>query len=277
MAQVPSKVAARISAALKRFQPIIASAKSRDANESDTVIIITDMLNEVFGYDKYSEITSECAIRGTWCDLAIKIDGKFEYLIEVKAIGLELKDAYTKQAVDYSANKGTDWVILTNAEIWRIYKVTFSKPIDSELILEINFLELNPKKSGDIELLYNLTREGLMKKALGDFHTQQQALSRFFMGALVVSNPVLEVIRRELRRISPDVKIDLEQIKSVLVNDVLKREVVESEKAEEARKKINRAAGKFLRAREAKQSTEPKKQLEKIEAKADHEEIEPDI
>ena len=278
MAQVPSKVAARISAALKRFQPIIASAKSRDANESDTVIIITDMLNEVFGYDKYSEITSECAIRGTWCDLAIKIDGKFEYLIEVKAIGLELKDAYTKQAVDYSANKGTDWVILTNAEIWRIYKVTFSKPIDSELILEINFLELNPKKSGDIELLYNLTREGLMKKALGDFHTQQQALSRFFMGALVVSNPVLEVIRRELRRISPDVKIDLEQIKSVLVNDVLKREVVESEKGEEARKKINRAAGKFLRAREAKQSTEPKKQLEKIEAKADHdEEIEPEI
>lgn len=277
MAQVPSKVAARISAALKRFQPIIASAKSRDANESDTVIIITDMLNEVFGYDKYSEITSECAIRGTWCDLAIKIDGKFEYLIEVKAIGLELKDAYTKQAVDYSANKGTDWVILTNAEIWRIYKVTFSKPIDSELILEINFLELNPKKSGDIELLYNLTREGLMKKALGDFHTQQQALSRFFMGALVVSNPVLEVIRRELRRISPDVKIDLEQIKSVLVNDVLKREVVESEKAEEARKKINRAAGKFLRAREAKQSNEPKKQPEKLEPKADNEEIEPEI
>ena len=145
------------------------------------------------------------------------------------------------------------------------------------MIVEVNFSTLNPKKSDDIELLYNLTKEGLMKSALGEFHTQQQALSRFFMGALVVSNPVLEVIRRELRRISPDVKIDLEQIKSVLVNDVLKREVVESEKAEEARKKINRAAGKFLRAREAKQSTEPKKQLEKIEAKADHEEIEPEI
>ncbi len=274
MAQVPSKVATRISAAIKRFQPIIASAKSRDANESDTVIIVTDMLSEVFGYDKYSEITSECSIRGTWCDLAIKIDGTFEYLIEVKAIGLELKDSYTKQAVDYSANKGTDWVILTNAEIWRIYKVTFSKPIDSELIVEINFSELNPKKSGDIELLYNLTREGLMKSALGEFHTQQQALSRFFMGALVVSNPVLEMIRRELRRISPDVRIDLEQIKSVLVNDVLKREVVESEKAEEARRKINRAAGKLLRARTAKQSIEPEQQAEKIETETEREEIE---
>lgn len=256
MPQVPNKVAARLSAAIKRFQPIVASAKSRDANESDTVIIVTDMLSEVFGYDKYSEITSECSIRGTWCDLAIKIDGTFEYLIEVKAIGLELKDSYTKQAVDYSANQGTDWVLLTNGEIWRIYKVTFAKPIASDVVLEINFSELSPKKSSDIELLFNLTREGWMKSVLGEFHTQQQALSRFFMGALVVSNPVLEVLRRELRRISPDVRIGLEQIKSVLTNEVLKREVVESERAEEARKKIARAAGKLLRAKAAKHSTE---------------------
>src|SRR4051794_38927075 len=76
------------------------------------------------------------------------------------------------------------------------------------------------------------------------------------MGALVVSNPVLEVLRRELRRISPDVRIGLDQIKSVLTNEVLKREVVESQKAEEARKKIARAAGKLLRAKAAKQSTQ---------------------
>ncbi len=265
MPQVPNKVATRLSAAIKRFQLVIASAKSRDAHESDTVIIVTDMLSEVFGFDKYSEITSECSIRGTWCDLAIKIDGAFQYLIEVKAIGLDLKDSYTKQAVDYSANQGTDWVILTNAEIWRIYKIIFSKPIDSELVLEINFSDINPKKSSDIELVYNLTREGWMKSALGEFHTRKQALSRFFMGALVVSSPVLEVIRRELRRISPDVKIGLEQIKSVLLSDVLKREVVESEKAEEARKKINRTAGKLLRARAAKQSSESTNQREKTE------------
>lgn len=269
MPQVPIKVAARLSAAIKRFQPIITSAKSRDANESDTVIIVTDMLSEVFGYNKYSEITSECSIRGTWCDLAIKIDGTIEYLIEVKAIGLDLKDSYSKQAVDYSANQGTDWVLLTNAEIWRIYKVTFAKPIVSELVLEINFSALNPKKSGDLELLYNLSKEGLMKSALGEFHTQQQALSRFFMGALVVSNPILEVLRRELRRISPDVRIDLEQIKSVLTNEVLKREVVESDKAEEARKKIARTAGKVLRARAVKQSKEPINPIVEIDVEVD--------
>jgi len=30
----------------------------------------------LFGYDKYEEVTGEFAIRGTWCDLAIKIDGQ---------------------------------------------------------------------------------------------------------------------------------------------------------------------------------------------------------
>lgn len=254
MPQVPNKVFDRLQAGIKRFQPILASAKARDVNESDTVIIVTDMLSEVFGYDKYSEITSECSIRGTWCDLAIKINGSFEYLIEVKAIGLELKDSYTKQAIDYSANQGTDWVILTNGEVWRVYKVTFAKPIDSELVLEFSFSQLNAKKHSDIELTYHLTREGWMKSALGEFHTQRQALSRYFLGAMILSNPVLDVIRRELRRLSPDVRIDTEQIKSVLTQDVLKREVVEGEKAEEARKKVSRAANKPLRAKPAKAS-----------------------
>src|SRR4030042_6295525 len=125
---VPTKIAARISAGLRRFQPILASARSRDVNESDTVLIVTDVLHAVFGYDKYADITSEHMIRGTFCDLAIKLEGELKILIEVKAIGLELKDAHVKQAVDYAANQGLEWVALTNGITWRGYKVTFSQP-----------------------------------------------------------------------------------------------------------------------------------------------------
>jgi hypothetical protein len=119
-------------------------------------------------------------------------------------------------------------------------------------VLEVNFSQLNPKKTSDLELLFHLTREGWLKSALGEFQAQKQALSRFFLGAMVLSNPVLEVIRRELKRLSPDVRIDVEQIKTALVQDVLKREVVEGDKADEARKKINKAASKLLRTRKVK-------------------------
>lgn len=59
---VPKKVAERISASLKKFKPVLESAKARDVNESDTSMIVTDMLSDVFGFDKYNEITREYAI-----------------------------------------------------------------------------------------------------------------------------------------------------------------------------------------------------------------------
>lgn len=249
MPPVPARVAERLSAAIRRFQPIIASARARDVNESDTVIIVTDMLSDVFGYDKYTEITSECAIRGTYCDLGIKIDGKFLFLIEVKAIGLELKESQIKQAVDYAANQGTDWVLLTNGECWRVYKIGYGKPITSELVLTLEFGQINAKKSADLELVYHLTREGWAKSAIEDFHSQRQALSRYSLGALVLSQPVLDVLRREVRRLSPDVRIDAEQIREALMLEVLKREVIEGDKAQEATRKIARAASRALRSK----------------------------
>jgi hypothetical protein len=39
MANLPVRVADRLTAGIKRFQPILAAAKARDVNESDTVIL----------------------------------------------------------------------------------------------------------------------------------------------------------------------------------------------------------------------------------------------
>lgn len=247
MANIPTRVKDRMTAGIKRFLPVLSSAKTRDVNESDTVTIVTDMLAEIFGFDKYSEITSEYVIRGTYVDLAIKMDGKLELLIEVKAIGLDLKDAYVKQSVDYASNQGIEWVILTNGAKWQIYKVTFGKPIGQDLVIEIDLMNINPKSVSDLDNLYLLTKEGLTRSVLGDYHTQRQALSRFFIGAIVMSDPVLEVIRRELRKMSPDVKIDIQQIKDVVMQEIFKRDVIEGEKAEEARRKIARAANRGIR------------------------------
>jgi predicted type IV restriction endonuclease len=248
MPTIPNKVTDRLAASIKRFQPVLASAQSRDVNESDTVIIITDMLSEVFGYDKYSEVTSEKAIRGTFCDLATKVDGTLLSLIEAKAVNQELKDSFVKQAVDYAANQGVDWVILTNGIAWQVYKVAFTKPIGQELVFEVNFLTLNHRDLSDLELLFLLTKEGWMKSAIGEYYSQKQALSRFSVAAMVLSDSVVAVVRRELKRLSPDVKIETEKIRDVLQNEVLKREVVEGDKAEEAHRKIARIARTRIRS-----------------------------
>lgn len=247
----PAKAAERLSSGLKRFAPILAAARSRDVNESDTSMIVTDMLAEVFGYDKYSEVTRELAIRGTYCDLATRIDGKFQMLIEVKAIGLELKDAHAKQAVDYAANQGIEWVALTNGHLWQVFRVIFAKPIAAEPVLDIDLLALNSKSSADLASLYLLTRESMLKSGLYAYHDHQQATNKFYLAAVVLSDAVLETVRRELRRVS-DAKVDVEELREALTQEVIKREVIEGEKADSARKKVARAAGKMLRIRKGK-------------------------
>jgi hypothetical protein len=66
MARVPKKVVDRFTKGVRKFQGVLRNAKDRDINEADTVTIVTDILESVFGYDKYAEITSEYAIRGTY-------------------------------------------------------------------------------------------------------------------------------------------------------------------------------------------------------------------
>jgi Type I restriction enzyme R protein N terminus (HSDR_N) len=252
---IPSKVVERLAGGLKRFVPILTSAKSRDVNESDTSMIVTDMLAEVFGYDKYSEVTRELAIRGTYCDLATRVDGKLQMLIEVKAIGLELKDAHAKQAVDYAANQGIEWVALTNGHLWRVFRVIFAKPIDAELVLDIDLLLLSPKATADLESLYLLTRESMLKSGLYAYHDHLQATNKFYLAAVVLSDAVLETVRRELRRVS-DAKVELDELREALKREVIKREVIEGEKADGARRKVSKAAGKMLRIRKGKDEGE---------------------
>jgi predicted type IV restriction endonuclease len=249
MPNVPSKVFERLTSGLRRFQPVLNAAKARDAGEADTSTIVKDVLSEVLGYDKYAEITSEHLIKGTYCDLAVKLDGKLCILIEVKAIGLDLKEPHVKQAIDYAANQGVEWVILTNAAAWRVYRVLFAQPISQDLVFECDLLSLNPKNRVQVESLFLLAKEGQSKSVLDDYHAQRQATSRYLLGAIALSEPVLDVIRRELRRAFPDVRIDNADLKRELTEEVFKREVTEGEKADDARRRIVRAQGRALRAK----------------------------
>lgn len=249
MPPIPTKITERLSSGLKKLQPIIQAAAVRDVNEADTVVIIMETLSEVLGYNKFTEITKEHAIKNTYVDLAIVLDGKPQLLIEAKAIGLELKEPHVKQAIDYAANQGIDWVILTNGRIYRVYKVSFGKPIDFEIVIEFNILELSPKNQQHLQTLFLLTREGMTKSMLDEHHSHLQATNRFTFAALILSDPVLEIIRRELRRLTPGLKVDLEEVRQVLQTEVLKREVAEGEKVEEAKKKIRKAHNSQLKAR----------------------------
>lgn len=230
----------RIKTGIPKFQKVLAIAKDRDLNESDTVSIITDMLAEVFGYDKYLEVTSELAIRGTYCDLAIKLGDKFQYLVECKAIGTELKESHLRQAVGYGANKGIQWVVLTNGIDWQVYRLRFEQPIAWDLVARFNLMTVSTKNERDMERLVIISREGVEKGARESLFEKVQCVNRFIVAALVLSEPVVSTIKREMKKLSDGISVEAAEIVALLRDGVLRRDLLEGDDADAAFAKIAR-------------------------------------
>jgi hypothetical protein len=249
---IPIKVSTRLAEGIRRFNPILEAAKARDVNEPDTVTIVSDVLSEMFGYDKFKELTRELCIKGTYCDLAIRIEDKIRMIIEVKSVSSELKESHIKQAVDYATNKGIEWVALTNGHKWKVFRVLFTQPIGNELALDINFSDLNPKDESDLENLFLLSRESIIKSRPGleDHYERLRVINKFTIAAVLLSDPILESIRKQLRRLSQEIKTQIDDIREVMVDQVLKRDVMEGEKFEDARRKIQRLQKAVLKKEE---------------------------
>jgi hypothetical protein len=251
---ISAKVAARITTHLKKYQGVLSNLQKRDVSEADTVTVINDMLADICGYDKYLHITSQYAIRGTYVDLAVKLDEEIRYLIEVKAIGIELKDAHVKQSIDYAANEGIEWVVLTNGANWRIYKVHFGQPIEKILVCEFDAIGSSARSPEALECFGNLSREGFSKNTMAEFLLHKQVTNKFTVAAVLQTDFILEVLRREIRRMSSGVKVEVEYLRSLLRDEVLKRDLVEGDEAKAASQNIKRLQRAATRKKAGKAS-----------------------
>lgn len=259
--KMTKKTEERIKAGVAKFKKVLEIAKARDLNESDTVAIITDMLADVFGYDKYLEVTSELAIRGTFCDLAIKLNEKFEYLMECKAIGIDLKENHMRQAIGYGANKGIQWIILTNGIDWQIYRLRFEQPIAWDLVARFDFTTLDLKNERDVEKLFVVTKEGVEKNARTDLYEKMQCINRYVCGQLLLQEPCVSLLRRELKKMAEGISVEDGEVISLLKEGVLRRDLIEGEDAEAAEQKV----AKFYR--QACKKSAAKKQMPVVESK----------
>ena len=256
MDNIPTRVIQRLQNSIPKFRKILEQSLERDVNESDTVTIIIDMLEEIFGFDKYSEVTREYAIQGTYCDLAIKTGKAIEYLLEVKAIGLDLNDKHLRQAVSYAAKEGVRWVVLTNGIHWIIHRVTVENKVQHERIFDIDMMSINPKQKDHQILLFLLCKRGIEQDLIDDFYEYKQSVNRYTVAYLLLTDPVAISIRRELKKLKPGIKVDFEEIKNIIENDIIKRDILENEEGIEAKKQIT----KFVK----KQEKEKNKNVEKV-------------
>ena len=240
LTKIPKKVQDRLVAGLRRYQPIVRKLRERDISEADTVTVVKDILADIFGYDKYTELTSEHQIRGTFCDLAIKVGDKVHYLAEVKAAGITLADNHLRQAVNYGAHHGIEWILLTNAITWKIYRIRFAQPIDWDEVCCFDMDTLSSRSKDDLAKLYMLSRESVSSDVLENFHRQSQILNRYVLAEVLQTDAVLTHVRREFRRLF-DMKPTTEELRGMLVNNVLKRDTLDGDAPKAAKATLKKA------------------------------------
>ena len=197
---------------LKTFLPIIEQAKARNANEADTANIVHKLFQDVLGWD-FLDLTSEYKIKSTYCDLAIKYQGDIHLLIEVKAIGLNLKEEHSRQASNYAAHEGVKFTLLTNGETFRLYNVDLDDKIVVTEVFE--FTLTHTPSLDDLTELYLLSKYSLLKEQISDYWTREETLSAVNLYKALLSEECLSALSKSLR-IEHGIKIDTEVIKARL-------------------------------------------------------------
>ncbi len=170
-----------------------------DVDESATRIMVNSFLCDVLGYQELEEIKTEYRIRGTYADYVIQTNRKKQFIVEVKAIQLDLNEKHLRQSVNYAANEGVDWVVLTNGRSIQLYKVLFEKPIRHEQIFDYDLSDLKQIKQA-AESLAHMTKKSVVRNELDDLWVRQSALAPEELAKILYSEEVTKLLRREVKK-----------------------------------------------------------------------------
>lgn len=230
-----AKIRKRIIAGIAKYRKMLVDLRNDNReNEEDTVRLIIRIFENALGYDAFKEVRSQYEI-GTAkrCDLAVTVNsGKYPtFLVECKRVGKPLNQAHIEQVVDYAGReKGTEWAILTNGLIWMLYHVSKKGVVKPNLIFTINIDESKELSDADIENFYAISKEGYLEDATERLLKNNAVFNKYVVGSVVMTDEVVKVIRRKVNSLSDGVKIDEEELRKILSDEVFNCEILDKSK-----------------------------------------------
>jgi hypothetical protein len=225
--------------AIKEYRKRYLSKTLTDLDESGTRIMINAFLTSILGYKELEEIKTEYMIRGTYADYIVQIGGKRHFLVEVKAFSIDLSDKHLRQAINYGANEGIEWAILTNGRQFQIYKVLFEKPISEKLVFDIDFSLENFNAKDALEKLMYLHRDAVIKKKLNELWLRYSALEPETISSMLFAPQVLNFLKKDLKR-RFKAKLSTEEVIEALEAVILLPIPLEKLRAIRFKKRINK-------------------------------------
>lgn len=203
---------------IKKYKKMISIAKEKWLNESDTSNVINDMLCDIFGFEKMLDITTEYKIKWQFCDYWVKVNNKLTFLLEVKAIGVDLNENHIYQASSYASSEWVKWLVLTNLKEWRLYHLSFGAKIDSHLMFSVDILDdQNNKRIEDI--FSYLHKESFVKWFIEKLWIERSSLTQDNIKKIFTSPSMVKKVQIDLAKMTK-VKVSENEIQEI-INKIL--------------------------------------------------------
>lgn len=185
--------------ALKSYRKNYLHGKLTELDESGTRLMVNTFLTDVLGFTPIEEIKTEYMIRGTYADYVIQTKETRHFLVEVKALSFALSEKHLRQAINYGANEGIEWALLTNGRQFDFHKIIFNKPIESRLIFSLDFSDISTLKE-NLEVIQYLHKDSITNKGLNSLWSKNCALDPVNIAGMLYAKPVVNFIRRTLKQ-----------------------------------------------------------------------------
>jgi predicted type IV restriction endonuclease len=203
---------------LKSNLKSLKALEDREAVEADTRTFVTDLLVEGLSYDKYEELTAEYLVKGEFADIGIKVDKKLLAFVEIKRIGLDLKDTHLRQVKNYAANEGVEWVILTNGRNWQVYHISNTTPIEHELLFQADLLG-DGSPAEKVAQLWQISKAAMVKGVINETYQSAAAVNNVSIKSALLSESVLIAVRKEIRARTKQL-VDVKKLKEVISSEL---------------------------------------------------------
>ncbi len=184
---------------LKTYRKKFLDGTIVDLDESGTRIMLNSFLSDVLGYKQLEEIKTEYMIKGTYADYVIQINKTRHFLVEVKALSFELSEKHLRQTINYGANEGIEYALLTNGKSFEFYKIIFSKPIASHLIFSVELSDGATLKAA-AEHLQHLHRDSVTKKSFRPLWNKCEATDPYNIAGILCSESVISLVKKSIKQ-----------------------------------------------------------------------------
>ncbi|NQT79159.1 MAG: type I restriction enzyme HsdR N-terminal domain-containing protein [Candidatus Aminicenantes bacterium] len=224
---------------LKNYSNIFREAQEKGKREADVVMYLVEFFKDVLGYNVFTEISKEYQIKEKYCDIAIKLKGQAELLVEAKQPSMRLADRHIEQAEMYAVKSGTKWVLLTNGCDWKLFHISFDEVegIERALAFKTDLLKSFEEKPNDVvDKLKLLHKRNLQKGELERYWKKKIRLIPSSFSKALFSEDVLKAIRKEVNR-GAEVKVGIEDIFKALTNMLDKEILADMAKIKRIKKK----------------------------------------